>query len=230
MADRPDIKELQTRVGHQFSDVDLLREALTHPSTDGPQNYQRLEFLGDRVLALVIADRLYERYPVIDEGALAQRLNRLVRRETLADVARGLALGPLLILSRSEREQGGGEKDGILADSCEALIAALYLDGGIECARRFIHRYWDPRLDAAASALKDPKSALQEWVQGRGRPAPEYEIIAQTGPSHRPHFNVRVRVRGLSSAEGEGGNRQTAEKMAASMMLAELGVKVADDD
>lgn len=212
---------LQDRLGHRFADPALLARALTHRSqaaTPADSN-ERLEFLGDRVLGLLIADLLCTRFADETEGALAKRLVALVRAETLADVAREIDLGEALRIDRGGEEQGARDNPTLLSDACEAVIAALYLDGGLEAARGFVLRYWDKRLAAIDEPPKDAKTALQEWAQGRGLPLPVYEITDRGGPDHAPVFTVRVSVRGLDPATAEGPSKRVAEQKAAARLL-----------
>ena len=214
-------------LGHQFAKPELLEEALCHPSLDhrrqGGRDYQRLEFLGDRVLGLIISTALYKDDPQADEGALAVRFNNLVRRETVARVARLVGLGAHMRLGKSEDRQGGRDKPAILADVCEAVIGALYLDGGLPSAEAFVLKYWADFLASTSEATKDPKTQLQEFLQGRSGKPPLYKVVGQEGPDHAPVFKVEVRADGYDSAEGQGSSRQEAEKAAAAAMLFCLG-------
>jgi ribonuclease-3 len=212
-------------LGHAFGDPALLEQALTHRSSSGGEGigYERLEFLGDRVLALVVADRLLAAFPEEDEGALAKRYTALVRRETLASIAREVGLGPHIRLSRGEDESGGRENDAILSDVCEAVIAAIYLDGGIDAARAFIDRHWTTRLEATPQPPQDAKTALQEWAQGRGLALPDYRTVGQTGPDHAPTFKVTVAIEGHEAVEGIGPTKRAAEQEAAERLLKDLG-------
>jgi ribonuclease III len=217
---------LEAKLDHRFADRELLVEALTHPSADpraqGRRHYDRLEFLGDRVLGLIVASRLFARFPEAEAGQLSDRLNALVRLETAAEVAREIGLGAHLIMARSEAESGGREKTGILGDACEAVIGALYLDGGLPAAERFVERCWKRRLALVGRTRKDAKNRLQEKVQGAGRPLPVYELVGREGPDHAPSFTVEVRVEGARPAKGEGPSRRLAEQMAAERMLRRL--------
>lgn len=206
--------------GYAFKNPALLEDALTHtsleqPGSTPPVGYERLEFLGDRVLGLVIAALLVERYPDEAEGALARRHAALVQRPALADVARRLNLGDHIRLSEGEASAGGAEKDTILADTLEALIGALYLDGGIAPVETFIHLHWEPLLDSHAEPPKDPKTALQEWAQARGKSLPAYKVVKRSGPDHAPDFTVRVTVEGAGAAEATASSKREAEKLAA---------------
>ena len=218
-----DLSDLYPLLGHQFAQPELLSEALSHPSLDrrrqGGRDYQRMEFLGDRVLGLVISTALYHDDPGADEGGLAVRFNTLVRRGTVADAARLIGLGPYILMGKSEARQGGRDKPAILADVCEAVIGALYLDGGFAVAEAFVLRYWAGFMANSGAAGKDPKTELQELIQGRSGEPPGYKIVSQEGPDHEPCFTVEVRAVGLEATQGEGGSRQEAEKAAARAML-----------
>lgn len=227
-----ELAALAEALGHRFADPSLLAEALTHPSAIKPggrkvraRDYDRLEFLGDRVLGLVVADLLHSRFPTADAGELARRFNGLVRQESLARVADTVGLGDFVKLSKSERESGGAAKPAILADACEAVIAALYLDGGLPAAEAFIRGRFEPLLQDLASDAKDPKTALQEWAAARNLEPPVYAVAAQAGPAHEPMFTVTVSLAdtaGLQSAEGRGGSKRAAEQAAARALLKTL--------
>lgn len=214
------------KLKHDFRDEDLLAEALTHSSasTASRRDNQRLEFLGDRVLGLIVAQELLTAFEDETEGSLAPRLNALVRRETLAEIATELGLGEHLYLGRSENTSGGRRKAAILADAMEAIIAALYLDGDLEKARAFVLEHWRSRLHAPAAAPTDAKTQLQEWAQGNGMSPPKYEITLRTGPDHAPVFTVEARIETGSFAAGTAGSRKQAEQIAAAALLAEIGV------
>ena len=207
-------------LGHRFARPGLLGLALTHSSapSNGRSN-QRLEFLGDRVLGLVVAQALYERFPDEEEGALAPRLAALVRRDTLARVARDIGLGGHVVMSQGEEESGGRDNPSILADACEAVIAALYLDGGMESAQQFIRRHWLPLMEEDQSPPKDAKTKLQEWAQGRGLALPKYTETGRQGPAHAPVFSVQVSVEGADPAAATGPSKRAAEQAAASALL-----------
>lgn len=218
--------DLEATLGHVFGNRLLLTEALTHPSMGGldrrsaGKGYERLEFLGDRVLGLVVAEWLLERFPSEPEGALARRLTALVRAEALVVVAEKIGLGAHLLLSPGEQGSQGGIKPAILADACEAVIGALYLDAGLEAAKRFIRRHWDAPLEKARAAPpQDPKTGLQEWALARGLALPLYEDIGRTGPDHAPIFQVRVTVAGFDPVTASGPSKRAAEKAAADELL-----------
>jgi ribonuclease-3 len=219
---------LEDRLGFVFSDPALLRRALTHASADSAVSNERLEFLGDRVLGLVIAEMLHERFPQEPEGLLTRRLHALVRWESCALVGEAIELWPALILTKSETANDGGRARGaIVGSAVEALIAALYLDGGLEAARAFIIGHWLKLLDSIATDRRDAKTRLQEWSQsgGRGeRGAPVYALVSRDGPDHAPHFVVEVRVEGHEPARGEGASKREAEQGAAAALLAREGV------
>ena len=215
------LETLAGALGHPFADPSLLRLALIHSSASGRGGIanERLEFLGDRVLGLIVADLIYRRFPEEEEGDLARRFAVLVSRESLAQVAGGIGLAPHLALARGEEDSGGRANPAILADACEAVIAALYLDGGIEVARRFIARGWAELIEQDRRPPQDAKTTLQEWAQGAGRKLPSYVVVASEGPAHEPRFTVEVRVEGLAPALGEGRSKRAAEQAAATAAL-----------
>lgn len=216
---------IETRLGHTFRDKDLLKRALTHASADAVVSNERLEFLGDRVLGLVIADRLHAAFPDDPEGVLALKLNALVRKEACAAAAEAAGLPEHLILASSETKSGGRKKAVILAGACEAVIAALYLDGGMDAARAFIEKYWNAAFDGLGTDMRDAKTALQEWAQsGPAKSTPKYRLVRQEGPDHAPRFVVAVHVDGELPSEGEGGSKREAEQAAAVAMLQRLGL------
>jgi ribonuclease-3 len=217
------LRELETRLGHRFKDPDLLRRALTHASVSTTDSNERLEFLGDRVLGLVIAEKLHQLYPGDPEGILALKLNALVRSEACALAAEKAGLGDHLILANSEIASGGRKKMAILAGTCEAVIAALYLDGGLAAARDFIERNWQEQYTGLHHDMRDAKTALQEWAQSKkGGLAPVYKLIKREGPDHAPRFLIEVNVAGQPPATGEGSSKREAEQAAAQAMLAQL--------
>lgn len=207
--------------GHRPRDPALFVQALTHGSS-ARNDYQRLEFLGDRVLGLSIAAELYARFPQESEGALSARFNALVSGDRCAEVARRIALPALIRLGRQARDDGGRFSDNIASDVMEALIGALYLDAGPDAARDFVLSHWSPLIDTQTSAPKHPKSALQEWAAANNRRPPDYEIIARDGPPHAPRFKVAVRIGKLAEAEAEGASKHAAETLAATKLLAAL--------
>lgn len=220
-----DLSALEARLGHVFRDRELLKRALTHASASAAISNERLEFFGDRVLALVIAEKLYAEYPNDQEGVLALKLNALVRKEACAAAAEAASLGEYLILAGSEASSGGRKKAVILAGACEAVIAALYLDGGIDAALAFIEKYWRAAFDGLGTDMRDAKTALQEWAQGGpAKSTPEYRLVRREGPDHAPRFVVEVHVNGESLAAGEGGSKREAEQAAARAMLQRLGL------
>jgi len=224
-AARPEILALRERLGRPV-DPALLDTALTHPSAASPAraDYQRLEFLGDRVLMLVIAEALLARHPDEAEGQLAPRLNALVRKDACAAVGAELGLGACLRMDRGEARSGGRRRDSTLGDAMEAVIAAVYLDGGLEAARDVILRLWAPQLaaQAGAAAPQDPKSALQEWAEGRGLPKPDYVLLRRTGPDHAPRFAIEARLQDGRAAAAEAASKRAAEKAAAAALLETL--------
>lgn len=219
--------ELCSTLGYQFREPGVLEEALTHSSVERPHgqtraDYERLEFLGDRVLGLVVADMLLHLYPESDAGALARRFNTLVRRESLAEVATQIGLGAHIRLSKSEHGAGGRRKPAILADVCEAVIGALYIDGGLEPAAAFIRGQWEPMAKKLARAPKDAKTALQEWAHARGLEGPTYAVLEQTGPDHDPVFTIEAILKGHEPEIGEGRSKRVAEQAAAEALLGRL--------
>lgn len=218
-----DLSALQTRLGYEFKDAALLKRALTHASADSAGSNERLEFLGDRVLGLVLAERLHALYPDDAEGSLALMFNALARKEACAAAADAAGLSDYLILANAEAGSGGRKKAVILAGACEAMIAALYLDGGYDAARKFIEKFWADQFSALNADMRDAKTALQEWAQGRkGRAAPAYKQINREGPDHAPRFRVEVSVTGEEPATGDGSSKREAEQEAAKAMLKRL--------
>jgi ribonuclease III len=228
------VAALVDRIGHDFRDPTLLERALTHSSVgEGAdkaagkpaRHNERLEFLGDRVLGLLVADRLHRDFPEADEGELSSRLHALVDKHACGRVGERMGVGAALRLSPGETKTGGRRKEGVVADAMEAILAAVWLDGGIEAARAVFDRAWDEELAAPAPrALNNPKSALQEWSQGQGRALPAYRVTAQTGSDHAPTFTVEVSIPGLEPLTAQGRSRQDAEKAAATAMLKREGV------
>ena len=225
MPDRADpLRDLAKALGHRFARPELLAEALIHPSATqrrgrGAHGYERLEFLGDRVLGVIVAELLWRRFPDADEGELTRRHVSLVRRETLTEVATSLGLGAHLNAAGDDAMRAN---PGVLADLCEAVIAALYIDGGLEAARRFVERNWGGRLDTQAQPPSDPKTALQEWAQARGLKLPVYRTVDTQGPSHKRRFTVSVSVQGLPEATASGNSKRAAEVAAAASALARI--------
>ena len=219
------LQAFQDRLGHTFADAALLTEAVTHGSVSGPErsDNQRLEFLGDRVLGLVMAAALLREDPDATEGQLAPRFNALVRKETCADVARQIDLGEVLRLGRSEMISGGRRKEALLGDAMEAVIAAVYLDAGLAAAEALILRLWGKRISRVEADARDPKTSLQEWAQGKGLSLPEYAEVARSGPDHAPVFTIEVRLADGRSARAEAGSKRQAEQAAARSLLARLG-------
>ena len=219
----PRLAALENRIGYSFQDVSLLVEAMTHSSYGDGQRVtndnERLEFLGDRILGLLTADALYHQ-SIDSEGTLARRLNALVRKETCEKIARQISLGDALLMSSAEDRQGGREKTSILGDACEALIAAIYIDGDYSEAKRFYDKYWMPLLnDVVTKSAKDPKTELQERAMAGQHGLPVYDIIERSGPDHRPLFVIEVRVNGIGAARGTGKSKRDAERYAAVHLL-----------
>jgi ribonuclease III len=227
------LNALETRIGHKFAKRAGLVTALTHVSAlsqakrNRADSYQRMEFLGDHVLGLVISDMLYKAFPKADEGELSKRLADLVRRETCAEVARSLGLAEDIKLGAVGNAAAAARlRESVLGDICEAVIGAIYLDGGYPAAAAFVERHWTERMHKNRRPMRDAKTALQEWAQSRALPTPVYREIERTGPHHDPHFRVAVTLPGLEPAEGVGSNKRAAEKNAALAMLArEVGGK-----
>lgn len=219
-----DVQVFANRIGHSFRTPALLVQALTHASMSSPTraDNQRLEFLGDRVLGLVMAEALLSADTAAAEGQLAPRFNALVRKETCADVAREFGLGEVLKLGRSEMISGGRRKEALLGDAMEAVIAAIYLDSGFDAARTTILRLWGKRIHAVAADARDAKTSLQEWAQGRGMAPPRYDEAAREGPDHQPIFTVRVTLADGKTETARAGSKRQAEQMAARALLARI--------
>jgi ribonuclease III len=213
---------LAEKIGYRFQDPGLLKLALTHPSINKAVNNQRLEFLGDAVLGMVVARMLYALYPNEPEGELARRHAALVRGETLSQVARALDLGADLTIAASEARGGGRDTASNLEDALEALIGAMYLDGGIAAAESFIVSRWQTLAMQAVAPPKDAKTALQEWAQARGLPVPTYTLVQSTGPAHAPLFTIEATVRGFAPARAEAAAKRVAEQAAAESLLKTL--------
>ncbi len=219
------IRSFEQRLGYEFSNLSLLIEALTHSSiaSDFRKDNQRLEFLGDRVLGLVMAEALLEIDQTAPEGTLAPRFNALVRKETCAEVARQIELGGVLKIGRSEMLSGGRRKDALLGDGMEAVIAAIYKDGGFEIAKTIIIKLWGDRIKNVKVDARDAKTMLQEWAQARGQNPPNYEVISRSGPDHAPDFLVKVILASGETSEAMAGSKRQAEQMAAKALLQKIG-------
>jgi len=218
------LSQLQDQLGHNFADPALLVRALTHPSVSADPShrggdYERLEFLGDRVLGLVVAEMLFNRFPEEAEGLLARRLAKLVGKDTLASVAEDLDLGNVMRFAMGEDEKQGRSNPGLLSDACEAVIAALYLDGGLPVAQAFIVQAWRQRIEEDREPPSDAKTELQEWAQGRGLPLPRYSEVDRQGPPHDPLFTISVEVEGKQPQTGTGRSKRAAEQDAAAQLL-----------
>lgn len=224
-----DLSSLEERLGYRFTDKSLLVRALNHMSAvpghrTRLDSYQRLEFLGDRVLGLCVADMLSAAYREAEEGELSRRLADLVRRESCAEVAVNWDVGPHLRLGAGEAHSGARRNQAILADVCESIVGAVFIDGGFDAASALVRRAFTERMLAPRRPLRDAKTMLQEWAQGKGAPAPSYQIVERTGPDHAPDFLVAVAVEGLAPAVGRGKSRRDAEQTAAKAMLSREGV------
>ncbi|TDL90624.1 ribonuclease III [Meridianimarinicoccus aquatilis] len=221
MALSAEYTEFSRRIGHEFSQPDLLRAALTHGSVASAvrSDNQRLEFLGDRVLGLVMAEALLNADQAAPEGLLAPRLNALVRKEACAEVAREIALGDVLRLGRSEMLSGGRRKEALLGDAMEAVIAAVYVDGGLDAARDMVLRLWGTRIASVKDDARDPKTSLQEWAQARRMPPPRYEQLARSGPDHAPIFTIRVVLQDGANETAQARTKRQAEQAAAQALL-----------
>ena len=219
------IRSFEQRLGYEFSNLSLLVEALTHSSiaSDFRKDNQRLEFLGDRVLGLVMAEALLEIDQTAPEGTLAPRFNALVRKETCAEVARQIELGGVLKIGRSEMVSGGRRKDALLGDGIEAVIAAIYKDGGFEVAKTIIINLWGDRTKNVKCDARDAKTMLQEWAQARGQNPPNYEVMSRSGPDHAPDFLVKVILESGETSEALAGSKRQAEQMAAKALLQKIG-------
>jgi ribonuclease-3 len=212
---------VRDKLGYEPTDLKLFELALTHSSVGG-NSYERLEFLGDRVLGMVIAHALYERYPHEPEGNLSKRYNGLVDRETCAQNGREIGVPALVRLGKQAREDGASQSDNVVGDVVESLIGALYLDGGFEAAERFILELWEPDLSSQRRAPQHPKSALQELAAAKGVKAPLYEVLGRSGAHHAPRFTIRVSVPQLGEATAEGASKQEAETAAAAALLSKV--------
>jgi ribonuclease-3 len=219
-----DLRAFEGRIGHTFADPALLSRAVTHASMSSANrdDNQLLEFLGDRVLGLVMAQALLELDPNATEGQLAPRFNALVRKETCADVAREIDLGKVLKLGRSEMISGGRRKQALLGDAIEAVIAAVYLDGGFDAAKALVLRLWGDRIETVEEDARDAKTALQEWAQARKLQPPKYVQTGRTGPDHAPVFTIAARLENGAEAQASAPSKRAAEQAAASTLLAQL--------
>jgi ribonuclease III len=228
------LKDLSARIGHDFADPALLKLALTHASARAGarpnDDNERLEFLGDRVLGLAIAELLANSFPKAREGELARWFNHLVRAETCAEIAQEWELGTFILMSGGEAGSGGRGKKTILANACEAVLGAIFADGDYDAARAVIHRFWKAQLDTLELAAPDAKSLLQEWAQGRRLPLPRYLEITREGPDHAPRFTAEVQIDGVAPERGTGANKRAAEQAAALAMLLREGVWQAPPD
>jgi len=213
---------LEARIGHAFADPALLRRALTHVSASPARrdSYERLEFLGDRVLGLAVAHMLYDAFPNESEGELSRRLAALVRKETCAEVAEVWGVGAAMRLGEGEAQTGGRGKRALLGDICEAIIGAAFLDGGAAAAEHIVRKAFSDRMAASGQDLRDAKTAVQEWAQARGLATPRYRLVARSGPDHAPFFEVVVEVQGFAAAPGSGASKRVAEQAAAAAFLA----------
>ncbi len=223
-----DLSEFCDRIGHRFASPDLLIQAITHASmSSGARGHnQRLEFVGDRVLNLVIAEALFQDDPTASEGTLAPRYNALVRKETCAEIARAIDLGAVLKLGRSEMQSGGRRKDALLADALEAVIAAIYFDAGLDAARAIVLAHWGERVKTAESHVSNSKSALQEWAQALGLPTPVYTEISREGPPHSPKFVIEASLSDGRAATACAGSKRAAEQAAAAALLQKVSADV----
>lgn len=213
---------LEGLTGRKPAQTGLFLQALTHGSA-AAANYERLEFLGDRILGVVVAEWLFEHFPAEPEGKLSRRFNALVSGETCADIARDIGIPTHLVLGKQARDDGAADSDNVLGDVMEAIIGALFLDAGMDAAKALVRQLWSGRVDTQDSAPKHPKSALQEWAAANRRRPPEYVMTGKTGPHHNLRFAVTVSIKGVGEASAEGASKQEAETEAARAMLAQLG-------
>jgi len=214
-----DLNKLQNLIGYQFKDMHWLERAMTHSSTNEDYNYQRLEFLGDRVLGLVIADALFQEFKGEREGGLAKRHTALIQGQTCAAVGLKHDLNEYIIMSDAEEESGGRVNENIIADIVESMLGAIYIDGGYDVAQKIILKLWGNTITTLEKAPQDPKTELQEWVQARSLDLPAYEVIQKSGPDHAPIFTIELRVSGFKAIKAEGTSRRQAEKLVARKML-----------
>ena len=220
----PQNTALQTILGHTFARPELLENALRHSSVSASRvsSNERLEFLGDRVLGLLVAELLYAAYPLEEEGPLARRFTNLVRREALERVAREIDLGAYMTVASSEKVSGSKANASILANACEAVLGAIYLDGGLEAVRGFIYKYWTPLMNEDLAPPQDAKTSLQEWAQARSLALPTYTVVERTGPDHAPKFIMEAAVDGHPGARAKGTSKRMAEQAAAEKLLEQL--------
>ncbi|MCW9045884.1 MAG: ribonuclease III [Alphaproteobacteria bacterium] len=220
------LSSLEKQLGYSFSNSELITQALIHSSTvergGNLESNERLEFLGDRVLGLVVSEMLYQSFPQEEEGDLAKRHVGLVRKETLAEIANKIGLGKYMVIAKSEEEMGGRKNPSLLSDCCEAIIAALYLDGGLSVADKFIRDHWTPLMDNTFEPPKDNKTNLQEWAQAHGLGLPNYSEVSRQGPSHAPEFTLKASLQNNQSAFGIGKSKRAAEQAAAGALLIKL--------
>ncbi len=227
---KPSIPALEERLGYNFANRTLLEQALTHVSAINSgrlrsESYQRLEFLGDRVLGLTVSEMLFAHFPKATEGEMSRRLAELVRLETCAEVAEEWGLSDWLRLGAGEASTGGARKAAILGDVCEALIGAVFLDGGYAPARALVEKGWAQRMQQPRRPLRDPKTSLQEWAQARGNPPPVYREIERAGPAHKPEFTIAVDVEGFASIEARGASKRAGEQAAARAFMQRENIK-----
>ena len=222
MSSTEDINEIESIISYSFKEKSWLIQALTHPSLAGEPSYQRLEFLGDRVLGLVIAAWLFKDYSDEDEGRLNRRFSSLVRGETLAEMALSLTLDKHIRMTAAAQSENTHKKPAVLADICEALIGAMYSDGGLKVAEKFIHTHWSELMKDGPSHSKDAKTLLQEWTQKRSLSLPRYMEISRTGPAHQPMFTIEVSIENYGSSQAMGTSKQQAQQEAAQLLLIEL--------
>lgn len=214
-----DLSALQEKLDYTFKNIEFLKVALTHSSTGAKENYERLEFLGDRVLGLSVAETLYKKFPNEPEGHLAKRLSALVQGTFLAQISREINLGSYITFSDAERASGGAENENILADVFESVIGAIYLDSNYQICLGLIERLWGDRFDILKKPPQHPKTKLQEWAQSKNLSLPNYEIIGQSGPDHAPLFDIRLSISGFDPVTVQGPSRQEAEKRAAEAFI-----------
>ncbi len=215
------IAKVEKCISYTFQDKALLQLALTHSSL-GDINYERLEFLGDRVLGIIIAEDIYRRFEAEREGSLARRLSALVRKETLAEVSVESGLSQFVLVSEHEKYGQAYENESVFADVVESVLGAMYLDGGLDVCRAYIETNWGERLQTLEKPTADPKTALQEWLQARGMDTPDYVIAEKQGPDHAPEFTIEVQIQGVNSVSATGNSKRSAEKKAAKKMLTTL--------